>query len=162
MGVTLRPAVPGDEPFILAVYASTRETEMGMVPWTPEQKQAFLVMQCNAQISHYRIHYPQAVHQVVLQDDHPVGRLYVDFGPEAIHILDLTVLTAHRGAGLGTSILRDLMARGAAAGKPVRIHVESFCPSLRLFERLGFARVAENGAHYLMEWPPGPTEPEGR
>jgi ribosomal protein S18 acetylase RimI-like enzyme len=162
MDVTLRRVGPEDGEFILAVYASTRDMEMAMVPWSPEQKQAFLTMQCNAQLSHYQIHHPNAVHQVVLHSGRPVGRLYIDRRDDVIHILDLTVLTECRSAGVGSAILRELMSEGAAADKPVRIHVESFCPSLRLFDRLGFARIAENGAHYLLEWRPGKTQEKGR
>lgn len=39
----------------------------------------------------------------------------------------------------------------------VRIHVEEYNPSLRLFERLGFQRCALNGVHLLMEWRPNST-----
>jgi ribosomal protein S18 acetylase RimI-like enzyme len=34
----------------------------------------------------------------------------------------------------------------------VTIHVEVFNPALRLYERLGFKKVAENGPYHLMEW----------
>jgi len=46
------------------------------------------------------------------------------------------------------------MDRGAAAGKPVTIHVESFNPALSLYRRLGFEHVDTNGVYYLMRWTP--------
>jgi hypothetical protein len=40
----------------------------------------------------------------------------------------------------------------------VRIHVERYNPALRLYERLGFRRIADGGIYFLMEWtPPGPS-----
>ena len=46
------------------------------------------------------------------------------------------------------------MDRGAAAGNPVTIHVESFNPALRLSRRLGFKHVDTNGVYFLMRWTP--------
>jgi len=150
MSIALRPVTPGDDALLLQVYASTRQEEMAMVPWTAEQRDAFLQMQCTAQLAHYRTHYPQAAHLIILHDDQPAGRVYVDHGPVVTHILDVTVLPEYRNRGIGTAVVRWMMT----AGKPVSIHVEQFNPSLRLFERLGFARVAEKGMHFLLQWSP--------
>ena len=150
--ITLRQAQPADEEFLRAVYASTRAAELSVVPWTEAQRAAFINMQYDAQQHDYRTRFPAAAHNVVLRDSQRVGRLLVARTAEEIRILDLTLLPEHRNAGIGTALLRDLQAEAQAAGKPARIYVESFNPSLSLFARLGFARVAEQGAHYLLEW----------
>ena len=59
-----------------------------------------------------------------------------------------------RGAGVGTQLLREILAEGGRTGKSVSIHVESFNPALRLYRRLGFAHVDNHGAYYLMRWSP--------
>jgi hypothetical protein len=41
------------------------------------------------------------------------------------------------------------------------VFVESFNPSLRLFERLGFVAADEQGAHLLMQWKPGSAGSSG-
>ena len=46
----------------------------------------------------------------------------------------------------------ELLREAKQAKKRVTIYVESFNPSLRLFERLGFRKVEENGFQFLMEW----------
>jgi hypothetical protein len=43
--ITLRPAVPTDQDFLLKVYARTRANEMKRVDWDAAQKEAFLRMQ---------------------------------------------------------------------------------------------------------------------
>jgi hypothetical protein len=48
--------------------------------------------------------------------------------------------------------LRGLQSEVAAAGKPLRIHVERFNPTLRLYERLGFRQIDDRGAYLFMEW----------
>lgn len=152
LSLGLRPVCPEDEPFLFAVYASTRAEELSQVPWDEVQKRAFLQMQFNAQRHHYERAYPHALHQVILQGELPVGRLWSDRTAERIHLLDLTILPAHRGSGLGSTLLRELQGEAAGSDQAITIYVESFNPSLRLFERLGFQRVAEEGAHLLLRW----------
>ncbi len=153
--ITLSPARAEDEEFLRAVYASTRAAELAVVPWTETQRAAFINMQYDAQQHDYRGRFPDAAHNVVLLAGRPVGRLLVARTAEEIRILDLTILPEHRNAGIGTTLLHDLQTEAQAARKPARIYVESFNPSLGLFERLGFAKVAERGAHYLLEWRAG-------
>jgi ribosomal protein S18 acetylase RimI-like enzyme len=153
--ITFRPTGPDDEDFLLKVYGSTRAAELSVVPWTDEQRKAFLQMQLNAQHHHYRQLYPQGDYLIILDGDRAVGRLYTARLKDQLRIMDITVLPEERRRGIGTSILRDLMAEAAATAKPLRIYVESFNPSLRLFERLGFSKIEEEGIHLLMEWREG-------
>ena len=152
--ISFRPITPDDLPFLARVYASTRWEELAEVPWTDEQKQAFLRFQFDAQHDHYQKHYPKASFDVVLADGEPAGRLYVDEWPKEIRLVDVALLPEHRGRGLGTRLLRGVMERAEAAAKPLTIHVEGFNPALRLYERLGFHRIGEHGPYFLMEWRP--------
>lgn len=144
--------------FLLRVYRSTREEELAvLMDWTDEMKDAFVRHQFGAQHAWYQEHYQGATFDVILVDGAPSGRLYVHRRPNEIRLVDITLLPEHRKGGLGTSILRDLMADGEAAGKPVTIHVEVYNPAMRLYERLGFKPIEERGPYLLMEWrPPQP------
>lgn len=153
--LTLRPAQPADENFLLEVYASTRAEELDRVPWTPEQKQAFVRMQFQAQKRHYVAEYPQATHDIICLNHVPVGRLYLDRGAEKFHILDVTILPRFRGSGVGTELMQRVLDEATQRGKPVTIYVESFNPSLRLFWQLGFERVSEDGIQWLLRRLPG-------
>ena len=125
-----------------------------VVDWTEEMKDAFVRQQFNAQHVWYQEHYQGATFDVILVDGVPAGRLYVHRRANEIRLVDITFLPEHRKGGLGTSILRDLMADGEAVGKPVTIHVEVYNPALRLYERLGFKPIEERGPYLLMEWRP--------
>jgi ribosomal protein S18 acetylase RimI-like enzyme len=153
--ITLRPVAEGDESFLYQVYASTRQEELAPVPWTEAQKAAFLRMQFEAQRRHYRENYPDAAFLVILRGGRPAGRLYVDRRPEGIRIIDIALLPEHRGVGIGTALLAEILAEGDREGKPVSLHVEHFNPALRLYERLGFRRIEDTGVYYLLERPPG-------
>jgi ribosomal protein S18 acetylase RimI-like enzyme len=153
--ITLRPIVPDDMDFLLRVYRSTREEELAMVlDWTEEMKAAFVRQQFEAQHAWYQDHYEGATFDVILVDGVPAGRLYVHQRQKEIRLVDIALLPEFRKGGLGTSILRDLMAEGEASNRPLTIHVEVYNPAMRLYERLGFRPIEERGPYLLMEWRP--------
>jgi ribosomal protein S18 acetylase RimI-like enzyme len=152
--ITLRPVSDQDDNFLLSVYASTRIAELAQVPWSPEQKEVFVRMQFNAQKQHYATEYPQANHDLICVDGVPVGRLYLARDADALHILDITVLPEHRNLGIGSFLLGQVIEEARSEGKPVTIYIETFNPSLRLFERLGFRKDKENGFQLLLKWSP--------
>jgi len=90
----------------------------------------------------------------MLRDTVPVGRLSVARWQAEIRIVDIALLPPSRNTGIGTASRRDLLAEAAVAHTPVRIHVEKFNPALRLYERLGFAPIADKGVYLFMEWAP--------
>lgn len=152
--VSLRSAVDGDAPFLLRVYASTREEELAQAPWTPAEKEAFVRMQFEAQDAHYRAHYPQAQRYVIEVDGADAGRLYVDrHSSEELRIMDLALVPEYRALGAGRTLLEALLREGQESGRAVRIHVEKHNRALALYERLGFRAIADRGVYWFLEWP---------
>jgi ribosomal protein S18 acetylase RimI-like enzyme len=154
--MTLRLATEADLPFVASVYASTRVQELAQVNWTPEEKAAFCHSQFQAQTQHYQRHYPTGQQFIILSGETPVGRLYIAHRETEIRIMDIALLTAFRGRGIGTQLLRDLQNQASQAGKSLSIHVESFNPAMRLYQRLGFHLAEDKGVYQFMLWqPPG-------
>ena len=154
LNVTLRPATDADLPFLHRLYATTREDELKQVPWTPEQKAAFVRQQFEAQHRHWHENYSDTSWDLVLRGGEPIGRLYVARWADDIRIVDVALLPEHRGGGIGTALIRELFAEGDATGRKVSIHVEIFNPARRLYERLGFVQAGDRGVYLLMERPP--------
>jgi ribosomal protein S18 acetylase RimI-like enzyme len=152
--VTLRPATEADYDFMSRLYASTREAEMAYFPFDEAEKRAFLDQQFAAQFRHYDIHYPTCERNIIERDGRPIGRLWIDEWRDQIRLVDIALIPECRGLGIGSALMRQVMDRGGAAGKPVTIHVESFNPALRLYQRLGFEHVDTNGVYFLMRWTP--------
>jgi GNAT superfamily N-acetyltransferase len=150
MQYRLRPIADADLPFLRALYGSTRELELAPVPWSDEQKAAFLDQQFGAQHAWWQEHYRTARFDLVLVEDEPAGRLYVDVWEKEIRVVDIALMPAFRGAGLGTRLLQQVFAEADAAGKPVTIHVEIFNPARSLYERLGFVEKGMHGDVYLL------------
>ncbi|HEV2987168.1 MAG TPA: GNAT family N-acetyltransferase [Candidatus Angelobacter sp.] len=152
--ITLRPVSEEDDDFLLSVYAGTRAAELAQVPWSAEQKEAFVRMQFTAQKQHYAAEYAQANHDLICLDGVPVGRIYLARAADGFHILDITVLPEHRNSGIGSFLLGRIIEEAQGAGKPVSIYIENFNPSLRLFERLGFHKDKEHGFQLFLKWSP--------
>ncbi|MBK6974751.1 MAG: GNAT family N-acetyltransferase [Sterolibacteriaceae bacterium] len=152
--LALRSRAPSDEAFLFLVYSSTREDELAAAGWDASEKLAFLAMQFRAQDTHYRTHYRDATCHIVELAGQPVGRIYVYRGQDEFRILDVSLLPAHRGRGLGATLLRTLQAESALAGVPIVIHVQGSNRALNLYMRLGFAPIDGEGIYVRMVWPP--------
>jgi RimJ/RimL family protein N-acetyltransferase len=150
--ISLRPVTPEDESLLFAIYCSGRAQEMAGVPWTDDQKEAFLRLQFNSQTNYYRDYYSGSEHSIVLFNDIEVGRVQVVEDEGQLHILDITILTEYRGQGIGTPIIKKIMDRGATSNLPVIIYVETFSPSASLFRRLGFIVKEDDNVNFLFEW----------
>jgi ribosomal protein S18 acetylase RimI-like enzyme len=152
--IALRPATDADQPFLAAVYASTREAELATVPFTPEQRRAFLAHQFAAQSHHYATHYHDTTFDVIEVDGAPAGRLIVGRWEREIRIVDVALLPELRGRGVGTRVLTPVLAEADARSVPTTIHVEHANPAQRLYRRLGFVPAAEVGAYLRFERQP--------
>lgn len=156
--VAFRPVEDVDRPFLARLYASTRQEELAPVPWSAAEKEAFLAMQFDAQDRFYAEHFGDGDFRVVLVDGEPAGRLYLDPRPDEIRVVDIALLPAFRRRGIGRGLMRQVMSTAAASGRCVRIHVERNNPALRLYRRLGFREVDDQGVYLLMEWSPNATK----
>jgi ribosomal protein S18 acetylase RimI-like enzyme len=151
-GLRFRRQTETDFPFLGRLYASIRQQELAVMPWSEAQKAAFLDAQFRAQHAHYQTYYPNADWLVTAHDGENVGRLYIERWPSQHRIIDIAFLPEHRGKGFGTALLRDLLDEASAVGKAVSIHVEKFNPAMRLYRRLGFQSVEDKGVYDLMRW----------
>lgn len=122
------------------------------MPWAPGQREAFVRMQFEAQDTEYRRHNPAGSFDVIEVGGRPAGRLIVDRRPTDIRIVDISLLPAFRGAGIGGRLLAELIAEAAGSGRTLSIHVEVHNRAAELYARMGFAVVAEHGVYRRMEW----------
>jgi ribosomal protein S18 acetylase RimI-like enzyme len=153
--VRLRPATDEDQEFLHQVYASSREEELAAVPWSPQQKDAFLRMQTRAQRQHYAAAYPAAHYQVLEVDGVPAGRMLLDVASERVHLVDFGLLPPFRNRGVGTALLRDLQELARQRGQSLSLATEVNNPARRLYTRLGFVVEEEKEMHVFLVWHPG-------
>jgi RimJ/RimL family protein N-acetyltransferase len=155
--VTLRPATEADADFLIDA-AMTATEDQGRFPadldraeyragfreWTLEQ---------------VRGEVPDSTTSVVAAYGVDVGRLRVVRTDGLVELAGLQLLPAHQGRGLGTRVIRDLMAEAAASGRGFGLSVEKDNSRARaLYERLGLVVVGEDGDEHMMRLVPNATQ----
>ncbi|MEV8322772.1 GNAT family N-acetyltransferase [Kitasatospora sp. NPDC056731] len=89
--------------------------------------------------SRLRAGFPSRHSSVILVDGAFAGSVTVRPGEQGGRWIEHFYLApAHQGRGLGSAVLRHLLAQADAAGEPVRLDVLQGSPARRLYERHGF------------------------
>lgn len=155
---SLRPVLSTDEPFLRELYARGREDELAPLGWSEEMVRAFCDSQYTIRERMWRQTAPDAVDMVIVCDGSPVGRLCWDRTEDGIRVIDLATSPAVAGWGIGTAVLKTVLAEADAAGLPVHLHVRADSPARRLYERLGFSAdetAPPDGVYLAMRRPAG-------
>ena len=139
--LTLRSVTENDEPFLLVLFASVRTREFSHLQADDQTKIELIRVQHQIRSNQYGVQYPRADHSIVMRDGLPIGRMLVDRNAEEIHLVDISLLQDHRGLGIGTQLLQELINESVAANAPLTLFVEDGNPAKRLYARLGFAEV---------------------
>ena len=154
-GYDLRRATPEDEVFLCDLYASARPDAALLEAWPEAERTAFLRSQFELQQRHYETAFPDSQHDIILVEGRPAGRLWMDWRADEARCLDIALLPACRGAGLGSRLFEDLKIRACERGLPLTLSVEHGNPhAQRFYGKQGFRALRDLGSHVLMEWLP--------
>jgi GNAT superfamily N-acetyltransferase len=152
-----RPAVAGDEPFLRELYETTRPDLAG---WEPAARAAFVDLQLQAQRREWKARYPGSTDELILSDGRPVGRIWVAWQAEACVLVDMILLPELRRSGIGTAIVREILAGAELRGLCVRVTVErTNAPSLSFCEKLGFELRSGDEVYVTLERPVSEARP---
>jgi RimJ/RimL family protein N-acetyltransferase len=150
--VSVRPATLADVEFLTdTAIAATQdqgrfpadvdlaEYRAGFLDWTTEQVRGEVPDSETAVVEAYGV---------------PVGRLRVVRTADVVELAGLQLLPAHQSRGIGTRIVRDLVAEAQAAGRRFELSVEKDNPRAQaLYARLGMVQVGETDEELLMRLP---------
>ena len=90
-------------------------------------------------------------YQIVVSEGQDVGLVSVRVEEDHIFLVEIQIDPEFQNRGLGTRILRDLIAEAEARGLPLRLRVLHQNRAKNLYSRLGFSRTGETHTHILME-----------
>jgi len=156
--VVLSAETAADLPFLRRLYRSTRDDELAATGWPDTIKQSFCDNQFDLQRTHYLRQHPAGEFLLMHAGTEPVGRLYLDADGDAVHLIDISLLPAWRGAGIGSAVLTAIQRRAAAVGKDVCLHVLVWNRrAMALYRRSGFVAGRSDGSHLAMRWSPDKT-----
>jgi ribosomal protein S18 acetylase RimI-like enzyme len=134
-GLSLRPAVEADIPFLLEL----RDTTM-------TQHFAASGELVTPRAHRERVLYRYENAQVIERDGAPAGLFKVTRDGGAWQLVQIQLSPALQGKGIGQALIRELIAEARAAGASLTLRVLHQNPARHLYERLGF-RVFEVGTH---------------
>jgi ribosomal protein S18 acetylase RimI-like enzyme len=91
--------------------------------------------------------------QIIESHGEAVGYLCVLHEADHEYLDELALLPEAQGAGVGTALVREVMAEATRRGVGVRLSVLINNPSRRLYERLGFHVTQVDHPRIRMAWP---------
>jgi ribosomal protein S18 acetylase RimI-like enzyme len=101
-----------------------------------------------------RVIYAFSSIRVVRRGGLDIGMMKVMRAADVWRLVQIQLLPQFQALGLGSSLIRELLDDARRAGVPVSLHVLKVNPAMRLYARLGFAIVADEGHTYEMRWTP--------
>jgi ribosomal protein S18 acetylase RimI-like enzyme len=140
MRIALRPARSGDEEFARRLYAETmRETTERLFGWDDARERATFQRQ-----------YDPAEVRIIVADDRDVGWIQVQSGDVALNLRQFYVAPEFQRRGIGTIILKALIAEAESREQAITLSVVKGNPAQHLYEAHGF-RVTHDDTykHYM-------------
>jgi len=137
--VSFRPATDDDKPFLLALRLATMAphyARQGITLGEAEERQRA------------ESHLGSAV--IIEADGRPVGVVKVVQDGTTWTIDQFQVAPSHQRRGLGTLVLRAVIADARRAGALLRLSVLRQNPAAGLYARMGFRTLAESQHSYKM------------
>ena len=154
MNISLRPITPEDLPFLQHLFGTTCEALLSLTDFSDQEKRDFIQQQFNAQHQTYTIRSPQANFDIILQDQQPIGRLYVNRLAQELRVMDIALLPEHQNQGIGTRLMEQLQQEAHTSKCAVSLHVERNNPkAFAWYTRLGFGPRWSSDTHVFMVWP---------
>jgi ribosomal protein S18 acetylase RimI-like enzyme len=88
---------------------------------------------------------------IIEVDGARVGMIQFFGRPDAVEVAEIQIQPSHQNQGIGSRILKDTIARAHAKRKKVVLSVALKNErAYRLYQRLGFQKVAHNDTHNFM------------
>ena len=148
----LRPVRDDDQAFLDVLYDSTR-ADLKRMNTDPQSLAQLIKMQQQMQAHGFRSMYPEAQYLLLERHGERLGRLVLEYDVHSLRIVDLALLPAEQGQGLGMAVLAALQAWVAERHLPLLLKVSAANQRvIRLCQGLGFQAVAGDEAQREMRW----------
>jgi ribosomal protein S18 acetylase RimI-like enzyme len=142
-GYALRAARRDDERFLFALHRSAMR-EYVEATWGWDERW---------QREHFATTYAPTRHAVIIRSEatpRDIGRVSLTRHWRKIFLRDIELIASERNRGIGTALLRALLTLASRDGRAVELHVLKCNPAQRLYARLGFEVIADDGSRLAM------------
>jgi ribosomal protein S18 acetylase RimI-like enzyme len=90
--------------------------------------------------------------QLILINNKPIGLLKLAVMKEHIHIRQFQILPKYQGKGVGTQVLKSVIAKAAKLNLYITLNVLLANPAKTLYQRMGFYITGQNELEYHMRY----------
>lgn len=154
-GLSVRPAVMDDLPYLRGLYHDVRAPELAHTDWPDALKASFLDSQFAMQHLNYVQQFADADFWIVEQHSQPVGRYYLRRAAR-YHIIEISLASQWRGCGMGGMLLdwtQSMVHAGHHDGIDLQVD-DTNLAAQRLYRRLGFIEIERQPPRIAMRWTP--------
>lgn len=138
--ITLRPAVEKDYKFLYQLHRQTLKLSIQETwGWDEEWQRA-----------HFQQHFDLTGKDIIQHNGRDIGCLTVLDEEDHIFLSYIAIAPEFQNYGIGTRLIREVLAKGGRSSKPVTLKVLKTNPARVLYERLGFVITKTTDTHYLM------------
>ncbi|WP_441236215.1 GNAT family N-acetyltransferase [Bradyrhizobium sp. 930_D9_N1_4] len=157
----LRPSRPSDASFMRQLFSEVRGGQFTAAGLSGPILEQIVEQQFRSQAAGYAAQYPDAISWVVTRNETEIGRLLLHCAGESWHIIDIALLPAECGRGLGSEIFDALEASAHQRGiTALTLSVlASNSAARRFYLRRGFAEAGEAGAAHIAMRKISPSAP---
>jgi ribosomal protein S18 acetylase RimI-like enzyme len=145
--ISFRQAVESDVDFLRALRAATmREVVLRHQGWCDEEQNQRVIY-----------HFESA--RIIVSGGREIGLLKVVREVDHVHLVQIQLLPAFQGRGIGTAVIVALQEESGPLGMPIILEAYASNRAVALYSRLGFAIVDRTEHSYTMRWQKSITEP---
>jgi ribosomal protein S18 acetylase RimI-like enzyme len=157
MDIQLKIRDENDSKFLFQLFSEIKTAELNANAWPESMRNQLILMQYNGYEQMIKSEYPNAEDYVIIADNKKTGRLQLEVDDSSIRIINISLLPAFHGNGIGTKIIKDVLAQADLKNKPVYLEVDKVNQAFTLYKRLGFNICGEDEIKYSMKYLPCKT-----
>ena len=146
-GYALRAARRADEEFLFALHRSAMR-EYVEATWGWDE---------GWQREHFAATYVPGRNAIIVRlgkVPRDVGRISLTRHWRKIFLRDIELVAEERGHGLGSALMRALLSLAGKEGRAIELFVLKRNPAQRLYARLGFEIIGDDGGRLAMRYDP--------
>ncbi len=100
----------------------------------------------------FRESFDPSLASIIVADGRDIGLLKKELRSGDLYLGDIQIHSDYQGAGIGTNLVRQVIAEGESLGLPVRLRVHKGNPAHQWYLRLGFTVETElNNCYQLIK-----------
>ena len=142
-GCALRAATRDDETFLFELHRAALSVYVDATwGWDDDWQRA-----------HFAEHYAPARNALIVRPalgGSAIGRISLTRHWQKVFLRDIELIASERNRGLGSAVVNAVLALARESHRPVELLVLKCNPARRLYARLGFTVIADDGARLRM------------